>query len=152
MGSGRLRVAASTVTEMSEEARLKWLRRVLVVTGVLFVCASSLLFLWPSGWRWEPNQTFYEEMIFGIYATLGVFLVLAARDPEANLSLIWFVVWSSLVHGAIMALQALTDPVHRGHLVGDVPALLLVAGLLVYLTPRRQRDAEQAPADALPED
>ena len=72
----------------------------------------------------------------GIYATLGVFLIRAARDPLSNLSLIWFTVWSSVVHGGIMALQSLSAPEHHGHLVGDVPALFLVAIVLGVLTQR----------------
>ena len=62
--------------------------------------------------------------------------MLAARSPLNNLSLIWFTVWSSVVHGAIMAAQALVYPGHRGHLFGDVPALLLIALVLAVLTPR----------------
>ena len=91
---------------------------------------------WPSGWAWTPGQSEYEQMIVGIYATLGVFLIWASRRPEAHLSLIWFTVWSSLVHGAIMAVQAVVDTSERGHLVGDVPALFIAAALLAYLTPR----------------
>jgi hypothetical protein len=68
-------------------------------------------------------------MIVGVYATLGVFLLVAARDPQAHRSLIWFTVWSSIVHGAIMAVQAMPAE-HRWHLMGDVPALFLVAGVL----------------------
>jgi hypothetical protein len=75
-------------------------------------------------------------MIVGVYATLGVFLIRAARNPLENLSLIWFTVWSSVVHGVIMAIQALADVDQRGHLVGDVPALFIIAVVLAVLTPR----------------
>jgi predicted anti-sigma-YlaC factor YlaD len=75
----------------------------------------------------------YFMMIVGIYATLGVFLINAARKPEANLSLIWFTVWSSFVHAAIMAVQSFSGVHHIGHLAGDVPALLLVAVVLAVL-------------------
>ena len=75
-------------------------------------------------------------MIAGIYATLGVFLLWASRRPEAHASLIWFTVWSSVVHGGIMAIQALVDPAERGHLWGDVPALFVVALVLGLLAPR----------------
>jgi len=75
-------------------------------------------------------------MIVGVYATLGVFLLWASRRPEAHLSLIWFTVVSSIVHGGIMAVQAVVDPSEHGHLVGDVPALLLVGIVLGLLTPR----------------
>jgi len=81
-------------------------------------------------------------MIIGVYATLGVFLLIAARNPYAHKSLIWFTVWSSVVHAAIMAVQALSDPAERGHLVGDVPALILVAIVLAVLTPRAPHTLE----------
>jgi hypothetical protein len=62
--------------------------------------------------------------------------LLPARDPLRNASLIWFTVWSSVVHGGIMAAQALSGPEHHGHLIGDVPALLLVAIVLAALMRR----------------
>ncbi len=108
----------------------------LLIFGVAFVLVYPLMRLWPSGWAWTPGQSEYEQMIVGIYATLGVFLIWASRRPEAHLSLIWFTVWSSVVHGAIMAVQAAVDTSERGHLVGDVPALFLAAAVLAYLTPR----------------
>ena len=77
--------------------------------------------------------------LLGIYATLGVFLLRAARNPLQNLSLIWFTVWSSVVHGTIMAAQALAYPEHRGHLLGDAPALLVIAIMLAVLTLRTAR-------------
>jgi len=72
----------------------------------------------------------------GVYATLGVFLLLAARNPLRNLSLIWFTVFSSVVHAAIMTVQALQAPAEHGHMLGDIPALFFVAILLGVLTPR----------------
>ena len=77
-------------------------------------------------------------MIIGIYATLGIFLVRAARCPADHQSLIWFTVWSSLVHAGIMLVQAIHDPMERGHLIGDIPALCLVAlGLAVLMRQAR---------------
>ena len=76
-------------------------------------------------------------MILGIYATLGVFLMIASRDPIAHRSLIWFTVWSSIVHGGIMGIQSASNPHHIGHLFGDVAALIAVAAVLAVLTPRQ---------------
>ncbi|BBX45479.1 hypothetical protein GCM10009641_53230 [Mycobacterium cookii] len=95
-----------------------------------------LAVVWPAGWAWHhgaPYQSHYFMMIVGVYATLGVFLCNAARHPEANLSLIWFAVCSSVVHAAIMAVQSFSSGHHMGHLWGDVPALLLVAIVLSVL-------------------
>jgi hypothetical protein len=118
------------------ELRQRLLRVALVVFGVAFLLVYPLMIVWPSGWAWQPSQHEYEQMIVGIYATLGVFLRWASRRPEAHLSLIWFTVWSSVVHGGIMAIQAVVDPDERGHLPGDVAALFAVAIVLGVLTPR----------------
>jgi Family of unknown function (DUF6632) len=112
------------------------LRIALIVFGVAFLLVYPLMYLWPTGWRWQPNQSEYEQMIVGIYATLGIFLLRAAREPRAHLSLIWFTVWSSIVHGGIMAAQVAADPSEHGHLPGDVAALFLVAAVLAALAPR----------------
>jgi hypothetical protein len=77
-------------------------------------------------------------MIIGIYATLGVFLLVASKDPLQHRSLIWFTVWSSVVHAGIMAVQAVLNPEHIGHLYGDVLGLFLVAGLLAWLMTKKQ--------------
>jgi hypothetical protein len=81
-------------------------------------------------------------MILGVYATLGVFLVIASRDPLRHLSLIWFTVFSNLVHAGIMTVQALNMPSEHGHLFGDIPALIIVAALLAFLTPRGAATAQ----------
>ena len=125
-------------------SRLQALRVALVVLALVCIALGPLMLLWPAGWRWEPHQPHYEQMIVGIYFTLGVCLLLAARDPLRHLSLIWFTVWSSVVHGGIMTVQALSDAQEHGHLLGDVPALFLAAAVLAALTPRRA-SAERQP-------
>lgn len=82
-------------------------------------------------------------MIAGVYLTLGIFLIRAARAPEKHLSLIWFTVWSSIVHGAIMAAQATVDHTERGHFLGDIPALLIAAAVLGILTLKMQKQLSQ---------
>ena len=72
------------------------LRVALIAFGVAFLLVYPLMLAWPSGWAWQPRQPEYEQMIVGIYATLGVFLIRASRQPEAHQSLIWFTVWSSV--------------------------------------------------------
>jgi hypothetical protein len=116
------------------------LRTVLIVLGITFIVGLyPLTQLWPTGWAWTPAQPEYLQMILVIYATLGVFLLRAAREPLQHLSLIWFTVWSSVAHGLVMAVQALRDPAERGHLPGDVLVLLLVAAVLTVLTLRATR-------------
>jgi len=125
---------------MSDTTRLRYLRVVLAVVGLIFVFGIYTLGLvWPSGWTWGHGHSHYLMMILGVYATLGVFLLIASRNPAAHTSLIWFTVWSSVVHAVIMAVQGLTDSAERGHLIGDVPALLAVAIVLAVLMPRAER-------------
>ena len=122
---------------ITETGRIKYLRVALLLVGVIFTFGIyPLTIIWPSGWSWHTGQSHYLQMILGVYATLGVFLLIAARSPLRHLSLIWFTVWSSIVHGGIMAVQSLANPEHRGHLWGDVAALFLVAAVLALLTPR----------------
>lgn len=116
--------------------RHRYLQVALVMVGIAFMLIYPLMKLWASGWAWQPVQQEDQQMIAGVYATLGVFLLIAARKPEANLSLIWFTIWSSLVHALIMGVQVAIDHVESGHLVGDIPALILVALVLGFLTPR----------------
>ena len=122
---------------MSTAERVKFLRVALVLVGLMFLVGIyPLTILWPAGWAWHHGgQSLYLQMILGIYATLGVFLLIASRDPVANRSLIWFTVWSSVVHAGIMAAQSIVYPEHRGHLMGDIPALLIVAIVLAFLMP-----------------
>ena len=122
---------------MADDDRLKYLRIALILVGVIFLGGIyPLMILWPAGWTWHTGHSDYPLMIVGIYATLGGFLIVAARNPLENLSLIWFTVWSSVVHAAIMAVQSFEAPENHGHLLGDVPALIFVAVLLAVLTPR----------------
>ncbi|HKR86000.1 MAG TPA: DUF6632 domain-containing protein [Terriglobales bacterium] len=128
--------------------RHRYLRAALVLVGLAFVFGIYMLIVvWPSGWSWHTGPLHhlphYLQMILGVYATLGIFLLVASRNPLAHLSLIWFAVWSSVVHAGIMAAQAFANPEQRGHLWGDVPALLVIAGVLALLTPRR---AEPSPS------
>jgi hypothetical protein len=125
--------------KMSDANRLSFLRIALIIIGLTFVFGIYTLgVLWPSGWTWGHGHSHYLMMIIGVYATLGAFLLMASNDPYAHRSLIWFTVWSSVVHAVIMGVQAFNDPAERGHLVGDVPALILVAIVLAVLMPRKK--------------
>jgi hypothetical protein len=123
---------------MEETVRLRFLKIALVLIGAFCIVAVyPLTIYWPSGWAWHAEgQSLYLQMILGIYATLGVFLIIAAQNPLEHLSIIWFWVWSSIVHGGIMAVQSLIYPEHRGHLFGDVAVLLIAAVVVAVLTPR----------------
>ncbi len=127
---------------MTNEERLKFLKIAVNVIGAMFIVGlpAMMMWIWPSGWGWTPPQPEYEHMIMGVYATLGVFLIMAAKDPLANRSLIWFTIWSSIIHGGIMFMHAVIDESDRINLIGDVPALFIFAFILWYLMPKKSQE------------
>jgi hypothetical protein len=136
---------------MTESDRLRYLKFALRAFAVVFIFGFyPLTVFWPSGWAWHVGQSEYLQMIIAIYATFGVFVLLAARDPVRHVILISFTIWSSIVHGVTMAMLSIANAQHVGHLYGDVPALFVVAAVLAWLSPqafalRFSRDTPRAP-------
>jgi len=123
---------------MHAQVREKYLKLALRVFGAIYIVGVYIMMtIWPEGWGWEPRQAEYEQMIIGVYAVMGVFMILAARNPGEHRSFIWFVVWSSAAHAVIMLVQALRDSTESANLIGDIPALFLVAIVLAVLMPRK---------------
>ena len=113
--------------------RERALKVVLVIVGLLFSAGIyPLLTMHP-----DPG----EQMLGSVYVTLGIFLLLAARNPSANRSLIGFTAWSSLVHGGVMAVQALRDLIPRADLLRAVLPLVVIAVVFMALAPPRVRTA-----------
>jgi len=110
---------------------------VLLLTGVAFLLLYPVTMLLPDSWMWEPRQAEYEQMILGVYFVLGIFAIIAARNPVKHLGLIWFIAISNIVHGGIMFFQAMADTTEYPNLHGDIPALLVTGVLIAMLTPRR---------------
>ena len=122
---------------MSEETKAKYLSIALYVIGAIFIVGIyGMMQIWPAGWTWEPRQPEYEQMIMGMYAVLGIFLIIAAKNPSEHKSLIQFTIWSSAAHAVIMLVQGLNDKSESANLMGDVPALFLVAIVLWVLSPK----------------
>ena len=117
---------------------------VLVVLGLLTAVTNinalvtSLQALRPTGGTTAP-------MFYTILATLGVFLVLAARNPSAHRSLIAYAVWSSFAHTAVMALMAMQLPTRRGELLAGVAVTGLGAVLLFVLARSSARSVGAVP-------
>ena len=109
------------------------LKIVLAVVGVLFLALAYPLILFA---RQEPALS----MMFSLYVTLGVFLLLAIRNPLAYRSLIAFTAWSSFAHAAVMGTQAMRNIVSRDELWG-VLALVVIGVVLIALAPGKQRAA-----------
>ena len=116
----------------------------LVVWGLLtagaslYLLVTSLLALRPTGGTIAP-------MFHSVFATLGVFLVLAARNPSAHRSLIAYAVWSGFAHTAVMALMAIQLPNKRGELLVGVATAVLPAVLLFVLARSSARSEGAVP-------
>jgi hypothetical protein len=110
--------------------RERALKVVLVVVGLIFCGLAYLLMMFV---KQEPALA----MMLSVYVTLGIFLLLASRNPSANRSLIAFTAWSSFVHAILMAGQAFANLIARGELIGS--AVLVVIGVaLIVLAPAKQ--------------
>jgi drug/metabolite transporter superfamily protein YnfA len=109
--------------------RERVLKVVLVLVGLLF---SALVYPLTMFLRQEPALA----MMLSLYVTLGIFLLLAARKPSENRSLIAFTAWSSFVHAAVMGVQALEKVIERGELLG-VAALVIIGVALIALAPAK---------------
>ena len=122
---------------MNEASRQQYLKLVLRILAVVFVFGFYLFtVVWPSGWVWHVGQSNYLHMMIALYAALGLFVFVAASNPERHLGLISFTIWSSIVHGGTMAVQSIVHRDHWAHMYGDVPSLFIVAALLSWLSPR----------------
>jgi|SRR5208282_2140801 len=106
------------------------LKVVLVVVGLLFTAGVIPLAMFFSR---EPAV----PMIMSIYVALGIFLLLAVRNPAANRSLIAFAGWANLAHAVVMAAQEYRNVIERRELAGVV-VFAIVGVVLVALTPARQ--------------
>ena len=117
------------------------LKIVLTVAGLIFLglCYPMVVFI-----RQEPALS----MMFSLYVTLGVFLLLAIRNPSASRSLIAFTAWSSFAHAALMGTQAYRNIVARGELIG-VAVLAIIGAVLVALAPATQVPASSSPRNQL---
>lgn len=115
------------------------LQTVLVIVGLLFLAAAYLVIAFI---RQEPALA----MMASVYATLGVFLFLAVRNPSAHRSLIAFTAWSSFAHAGVMGVQAFRNMIQRGELVG-VAVLVVIGVVLVALAPAKS--VERTSAEAL---
>ncbi len=110
--------------------RERALKVVLVLVGLIF---SALVYPMTMFFSREPALA----MMLSLYVTLGIFLLLAVRNPSANRSLIAFTAWSSFAHAVVMGTQAYMGLVQRGELIG-VAVLVVIGVALIVLAPARQ--------------
>jgi uncharacterized membrane protein YoaK (UPF0700 family) len=125
--------------------RERVLKAVLVLVGLLFSAAIYPLTMS----LWKMNQSDYgDTMMLSLYFALGIFLLMAVRNPSANRSLIAFAAWSSFAHGAVMAVMAVHIPSERAGLLGAVTALVIIGVALISLAPAKQSGERVSAAGA----
>jgi hypothetical protein len=135
-------------------SRGRALKVVLVLVGLLFAAGALPMVimvrsvLQPYAANALPNvlKTANEAMILSIYVTLGIFLLLAARDPSAHRSVIAFAAWSSFAHAAVMAVMSIGVPAARAEWLITAVVLSIMGALLIVLAPRRLAAARDAAA------
>jgi len=115
--------------------RERALKVALVLVGLLFSAGIYPLTLS----LWKMNQSDYgDEMMLSLYFALGIFLLMAVRNPSANSSLIAFAAWSSFAHGAVMAVLAFKLPSERAGFFVAVAVLVVIGVVLIALAPAKQ--------------
>ena len=77
-------------------------------------------------------------MMLSLYVTLGIFLLLAARNPSANRSVIAFAAWSSFAHASVMAVMAIHLASERGDLLIAGAVFSIIGAALIVLAPAKQ--------------
>jgi uncharacterized membrane protein HdeD (DUF308 family) len=113
--------------------RERALKVVLVLVGLVF---SAGVFLVAES-LWHQNQSMYTfDMMLSLYVALGIFLLIAVRNPSANRSLIAFTAWSCFAHAAVMAVTSFSKGGYRGDLWG-VPVLGIIGVALIVLAPAK---------------
>ncbi len=125
--------------------RERALKVVMVLVGLLFVAAiyPVLMALWHPG----PSDDTGDTMMMSLYFTLGVFLLLAARNPSAHRSLIAFTAWSSFAHAVVMSLLGFHLPSEQvGFWIGSAILAVIGAALLVLARPKQSVDPLSASA------
>jgi hypothetical protein len=108
--------------------RERALKVVLIIVGILFVAT-----IYPLLFLVRNDETL--QMMLSLYVTLGVFLLLASRNPSAHRSLIAFAAWSSFAHASVMAVQSIYDIPERVHLLLGVAMFVIIGLALIAVSP-----------------
>ncbi|HUA79690.1 MAG TPA: DUF6632 domain-containing protein [Dyella sp.] len=116
-------------------SRLRALKCVMVVSGLLFLASVYPLIM--SLWFWQHADDLVP-MFLSVYVTLGVFLLMAARNPSEHRSVILFTAWSSFVHAGVMLIQAYHNVDGRPELFGMSAVLVAIGVPLMALMPTKQ--------------
>ena len=127
--------------------RERALKAMLVLVGLLFLAgvypvAMDLLHA-------DPSDT-GDDMMLSLYFVLGIFLLIAVRNPAAHRSLIAFTAWSSFAHAVVMSALALhpKQASERAGFLGGSAVLVVIGVALILLAPAK-RSAQPTAAIAV---
>lgn len=115
--------------------RERALKIVLVLVGLFFVAAILPVI---GGIRDPVNSDTGDTMMMSLYFALGIFLLLAARNPSAHRSLIAFTAWSSFAHAIVMSILGLEIPSERNGFLIASAILVLIGVALIALSPTKR--------------
>ena len=120
--------------------RERALKIVLALVGLLFTAGiyPIVMYLWRPG-----NEPPGDTMMVSLYVTLGIFLLLAVRNPSAHRSLIAYAGWANIAHAAVMALMAIHPASDRRGLLTGTAIFIPIGVALIALAPAK-RPAELA--------
>ncbi len=123
--------------------RERALKAVLVLVGMLFL-AGIYPMVTSVRDGWQANKEDALPMMISLYVTLGIFLLLAARNPSANRSVIAFAAWSSFAHAAVMAVMAVHLANEREGLLMAGALFSLIGAVLIVLGPKQSGEGTTA--------
>ena len=125
--------------------RERALKVVLVLVGLIFLGGVYPI----TDTLWHANQSMYPEvMMLSVYVALGIFLLIAVRNPSANRSMIAFTAWSSFAHASVMAVMAFQKADERRELLFAVSVFVIIGVALIVLAPAKPSAAPASAAGA----
>src|SRR5260370_22631614 len=124
--------------------REKALRILLVVFGLTFVAGVYHLITSVRS-SWQGNREDAEPMGISLYVTMGIFLLMAARNPSANRGVIVFVAWLNIAHAAVMAVMAVPPSNERAGLLNAPPLFCVHRAAPIFPAPANQLSAAPSP-------
>jgi hypothetical protein len=117
--------------------RERALKVVLVLVGLLFTAGiyPVTMDLWHRDAS-DPGDT----MMLSLYITLGIFLLIAVRNPSSHRSLIAFAAWSSFAHSMVMSVLAFGPKYvnDRAGFWGGSAVLAAIGVALLALSPEKE--------------
>jgi uncharacterized membrane protein YhdT len=117
--------------------REKALKILLVLFGLIFVAGVyPLITSVRSGW--QANKEDAEPMALSLYVMMGIFLLVAARNPSVNRGVIAFAAWLNIAHAAVMAVMSVHLPNERQDLLIASAVFAAIGAALILLAPAKQ--------------